>query len=100
MPLYQNNRQMPRHFQGYTAAQRLRPEWRVQFLVFQGGNPRLKASSMTGGGQIYGHEYGGYFQPVRKSYSTPVTSKVGGGQVAARPGFLQALFGGNVGSSG
>lgn len=84
-------------FHGYTPATRLRPEWRVQFLVFQGGAAHLRTGSLTGGGQVYGHEYGAFFVPIIQQYATPIASAVGGGQVVARPGFLSALFGGSSG---
>jgi hypothetical protein len=85
-------------FNGYAKPGRYIPEWRVGNLVFQSGNPRLKASSMTGGGQIYGHEYTGDFVPLMQAYTTPIISTVGGGQIPARPSFLTALFGGAQGN--
>lgn len=84
-------------FHGYTPATRLAPEWVTQFLVFQGGASHLRTGSLTGGGQVYGHEYGFAFEPVMQGYSTPIASALGGGQIAARPGFLTALFGGSSG---
>lgn len=85
-------------FLGYTRPLNYAPQWYVGNLVFQGGNPRLRAGSMTGGGQIYGREYQGVFQPVQVPYATPVVSPVGGGQVLSRPSFMQALFGGAQGT--
>jgi hypothetical protein len=87
------------HIFGYTTPWRYQPEWYAGNLVFQAGAPRRRAESLTGGGQIYGHELGGTFQPYLTPYSTPVTNLVAGGQVNARPAFLQALFGGAVGTS-
>lgn len=85
-------------FHGYAAPLRFRPEWRVGALVFKGGAPDLKASSMTGGGQIYGREFRAYGQQVISTYTPGIASQVGGGQVPARPAFLSALFGGNQGT--
>lgn len=84
---------------GYTAAERIGPRYYVGNLVFRGGVTLQRQGSLTGGGQIYGHEFSSGFQPMLKSYSTPITNKTAGGQIAARPPFLQALFGGNVGTS-
>jgi len=85
-------------FQGYTKPSMYAPQWYVGNLVFQGGNPRQRQGSMTGGGQIYGHELEGLFQPVIVPYATPVISPVAGGQINANPAFLQALFGGASGN--
>jgi hypothetical protein len=81
-------------FMGYTKPGRLVPEWYTGYLVFQGGNPRQRTGSLTGGGQVYGHEYAPLFEPVIQAYSTPVTNLVAGGQIPSNPSFLQALFGG------
>lgn len=86
-------------YMGYTRPGRLIPEWRVQFLVFQGGNSRIRLGSMTGGGQLYGHEPAGAFMPVLVNYGTPITSVVAGGQVVSKPAWLTSLFGGSSGSS-
>jgi hypothetical protein len=88
-----------RSYQGYTAATRIGPRYHVPNLVFRGGTTLQRTGSLTGGGQIYGHEYSSGFQPYIKSYSTPVTNMVAGGQVVALPPFLQALFGGKMGTS-
>jgi hypothetical protein len=86
-----------RTFQGYAAATQLRPEWYVQYLVFQAGLPRQRAGSLTGGGQMYGHEYGGFFTPVVYPNSPGVPSFTGSGQIVAMPAELLALAGGAVG---
>jgi hypothetical protein len=84
-------------FHGYAAATQLRPEWYVGYLVFQAGVPRQRAGSLTGGGQIYGHEYGGFFTPVLYPNSPGVPSFTGGGQIVAMPAELLALAGGAYG---
>jgi hypothetical protein len=76
---------------------RWRPEWLVGHLVFQGGNPRLKQSSMTGGGFIaLGNAPRGRQQPSTQTYATPVSSAVGGGNVPSRPNYTTGLLGGAV----
>lgn len=72
------------------------PVWHVGHLVFQGGVPRLKASSMTGGGFIPQRQWAGREAPSWQPYATPISSQVGGGTVPARPNFLTALFGGRI----
>lgn len=84
-------------FHGYAAATRMRPEWRVQFLVFQAGLPKTRGNSITGGGQIYGHEYMGTFMPLQLAHSAPVLNLTGSGQVVALPPELAGLYGGNAG---
>lgn len=84
-------------FHGYAAPLRYRPEWITAFLVYKAGNPDLKMSSMTGGGQIYGREYRAFGKQVINDYAPGISSGVGGGQVNARPAFLAALFGGGQG---
>lgn len=85
-------------FHGYAVPTRLRPQWYVGYMVFQGGVPNLRKSSMTGGGQIVAQDLGLLHPNVMKDYTPPITSSVGGGQVASRPPFLQALFGGTQGT--
>lgn len=71
-----------------------RPVWRVGHLVFQGGVPRLKASSLTGGGFFPMKDFAGKEAPSWQPYATPVSSQVGGGSLPSRPNFLQPLAGG------
>ena len=85
-------------FHGYAAATRMRPEWQTAFLVFQAGFAHLRDGSMTGGGQIYGHEYAGTFTPLIVAYAPGVGSTLGGGQLPGYPPSLQALFGGQKGT--
>jgi len=80
-----------------------RPVWRVGHLVYQGGNPILKRSSMTGGGFIP-HKPGqmglatrGREQPSWQPYATPISSMMGSGTMPSRPNFLTRLFGGAIG---
>lgn len=78
-----------------SAPQLYRPVWHVGHLVYQGGNPKLKRSSLTGGGFIpmrdppMGHE-----MPSWQPYATPVASAIGSGFFASRPNFLTPLGGG------
>lgn len=74
-----------------------RPVWHVGHLVFQGGVPNLKRSSMTGGGFIYQRGYRGHEGPSIQPYATPVSSASGSGFTPSRPNFLTALFGGRNG---
>jgi hypothetical protein len=74
-----------------------RPVWHVGHLVYQGGIPKLKRSSMTGGGFIPVRQWAGREPPSIQPYATPVTSMTGGGKIPDRPNFLSALFGGAVG---
>jgi hypothetical protein len=85
-------------FHGYETPTRNRPQWYVPWLVFQGGTSRIRIGSLTGGGQIYGHELGMPNPPVMTAYATPVASLVGGGQVVSNPPWLQALIGGQSGN--
>ena len=71
-----------------------RPVWHVGHLVFQGGNPRLKMSSMTGGGFLPRKDFAGHELPSWQQYATPVASTLGSGFFASRPNFLTALSGG------
>ncbi len=71
-----------------------RPVWHVGHLVYQGGIPKLKRSSMTGGGFIPVRQWAGKEAPSTQPYATPVGSVTGGGQIPSRPNFLTALFGG------
>jgi hypothetical protein len=74
-----------------------RPVWHVGHLVFQGGVPNLKRSSLTGGGFIYKKDLFGMEGPSWQPYATPLTSAVGSGIIPRRSNFLTALFGGQVG---
>lgn len=74
-----------------------RPEWLAGHLVYQGGVPILKRSSMTGGGLIPARQWRGREPPSIQPYATPVASYVGGGSLPSRPNFLTALFGGQTG---
>lgn len=81
-----------------------RPVWHVGHLVFQGGNPNLKQSSMTGGGFIpagrqilSGLPTRGHESPSWQPYATRVGSMTGSGFTPARSNFLTRLFGGAVG---
>ena len=85
-------------FQGYSAPLRTKPEWQVPWLVFQGGNMRQRTGSLTGGGQIYSVELGAFAPNLSNAYSNAVLSVVGGGQINARPSWLQALLGGASGN--
>jgi hypothetical protein len=73
---------------------RWRPQWRVGHLVYQGGNPLLKRSSLTGSGFIPMRSLAGREQPMWQPYVTPVSSQVGAGFAPARPNFLSRLAGG------
>jgi hypothetical protein len=81
-----------------------RPVWHVGHLVYQGGIPRLKRSSMTGGGFIpagrqltVGLPTRGHESPSWQPYATPVSSISGSGITPSRPNFLTRLFGGMLG---
>lgn len=80
-----------------------RPVWHVEHLVYQGGVPMLKRSSMTGGGFIP-HKPGqiglatrGREAPSWQPYATPVSSMSGSGLTPSRVNFLTRLFGGRQG---
>lgn len=75
-----------------------RPEWLVGHLVYQGGIPILKRSSMTGGGFLPARQWAGREPPSIQPYATPITSSVGGGLLPKRPNFLTALLNGTVGA--
>lgn len=78
-----------------------RPVWHVGHLVYQGGVPMGKASSLTGGGFLPMKDgYAGREGNGWQAYSTPVTSQVGGGSLPSRPNFLTALFGGRITTAG
>lgn len=70
-----------------------RPRWHVEHLVYQGGNPKLPVSSMTGGGFLPQKDLAGREAPSWQPYATPVSSLFGGGVLASRPNFLQPLVG-------
>jgi hypothetical protein len=70
-----------------------RPVWHVGHLVYQGGVPKLKRSSLTGGGFIYGRDLAGKEAPGWQPYATPVADFVGGGLIPSRPAFLTGLGG-------
>jgi hypothetical protein len=71
-----------------------RPIWHVAHLVYQGGNPILKRSSLAGGGFLPQRDLAGKEQPGWQPYATPVISAVGSGFLASRVNFLTALSGG------
>ena len=83
-----------------------RPVWHVGHLVYQGGIPKLKRSSLTGGGFIpagrqilIGLPTRGEEGPSWQPYATPVNSMTGSGFTPSRPNFLTRLFGGAVGAN-
>ena len=83
-----------------------RPVWHVGHLVYKGGNPSLKRSSMTGGGFIpagrmilSGLPTRGREGPSWQPYATPISSMTGSGFAPNRPNFLTRLLGGLVGRS-
>jgi hypothetical protein len=77
---------------GYGRAEKLAPRWYVGYLTYQGGNPRLKRSSLTGSGVIPAQQFISTFAPSPVSYATPVQSAVGSGTlVAAEPSLTQLL---------
>lgn len=74
-----------------------RPVWHVGHLVYQGGVPILKRSSLTGGGFLPMKDgYAGKEAPSWQPYATPISSVVGGGTMPSRPNFLMRLLGGFV----
>ena len=87
-------------FHDYAAPTQLRPTWRVAYFVYQAGDARIRLGSMTGGGQVYGHEFTGMFSPLLTANSTPVNNYVGGGQVVSTPPEILALLGGVQGVVG
>jgi hypothetical protein len=79
---------------GQAAAELWRPVWHVGHLVFQAGIPRLKTSSLTGGGFIARKDPpAGHEQPSWQPYATPVSSFYGSGYLASRSNFLTPLGG-------
>jgi hypothetical protein len=70
-----------------------RPVWHVGHLVFQEGIPRLKASSLTGGGFIPQKSLAGHEQPSWQALAIPRGSILGGGVLPSRPAFLTPLSG-------
>lgn len=70
------------------------PHWYVGNLVYQGGNPVLKRSSLTGGGFIPMRSLAGREGPGWQAYVTPVSSMTGAGFAPSRPNFLTRLAGG------
>jgi hypothetical protein len=87
------------NLRGYGHPSRVMPQWYVGYLTFQAGNPRLKRSSLTGGGQIYARDYVGKFQPVIIMHTSPTVSTVGSGIVPARTPFLTWLLANPSGSN-
>lgn len=73
------------------------PTWETAYLVYQAGIPRARTASLTGGGQIYGHEFAGPFTPLYITNTPGVLSITGGGQILGLPPSLAGLFGGNRG---
>lgn len=71
-----------------------RPVWHVNHLVYQGGVPKLKRSSMTGGGFLPMKDFAGREAPSWNPYATITQSLAGSGLVAKRPNFLTVLGGG------
>lgn len=71
-----------------------RPVWHVNHLVYQGGNPKLKRSSLTGGGFIPQRSLAGKEAPSWKPFTPTLVSTTGGGLVPSRPNFLLALASG------
>lgn len=90
-------RMIRRTFQGYAAPLVVKPEWQVPYLVFQAGIPRTRNNSLTGGGQMYGHEFQGTFTPIVVGNAPGVGSVVGGGQIVGLPPSLANLVGGRQG---
>lgn len=82
----------------YTQPPRYTPQWYVGNLVFQGGLKHMRTGSLTGGGQVYGHEYQAFFQPYVMQYATPLANLTAGGQIVSVPPSLQGLIGGAQGT--
>lgn len=82
---------------GYGRSTRLAPRWYVGYLTFQGGNPRQRIGSLTGGGFVPPRSFDGTFRPVMKGYTPGVNSAVGAATVVAAPmgvvGLLQRSTG-------
>jgi hypothetical protein len=70
-----------------------RPVWHVNHLVYQGGVPMLKVSSLTGGGFVPQRSWAGREAPSWHAYATPISSAIGAGFFASRPNFLTPLGG-------
>jgi hypothetical protein len=70
-----------------------KPVWHVNHLVYQGGVPRLKQASLTGGGFLPMRDFAGREAPSWQPYATPVVSQIGAGFFPARSNFLQPLSG-------
>ncbi len=70
-----------------------RPVWHVGHLVFQEGIPRLKASSLTGGGFLPMRDLAGHEQPGWQPFAIPMGSAIGGGALPSRPPFTTLLGG-------
>jgi hypothetical protein len=70
-----------------------RPVWHVGHLVYQGGVPRLKASSLTGGGFLPMRDLAGKEAPSWQPQAYPIGDFLGGGAIPSRPAFLQPLSG-------
>lgn len=79
------------HYFGYGFATRNRPELYAGYLTFQNGIPFTRTASLIGGGTLVRRNWTGTFPPQVAGYSTPISSIVGGGNIVARPGFLQSL---------
>ncbi len=79
---------------GYGIATKVRPEWLVGYLTFQGGIPRQRMGSLTGGGQAVANLGGPPGPPVIVPNTSILTSIAGGGMLPARPFFAAPLAGG------
>lgn len=78
---------------GYTPATRNAPQWYVGYLVFQGGNPRLKRASLTGSGVIpVKAAPAGKFQPTIVGHVGPTVSRTGPGVLPSQMPFLTRLL--------
>jgi hypothetical protein len=69
------------------------PVWHVGHLVYQGGVPRLKASSLTGGGFLPRKDFAGKEAPMWQPYATPLVSVTGAGFAPSNPNYLLPLGG-------
>jgi hypothetical protein len=85
-------------YMGYAAPEIAHPVWHVGYMVFKAGLAELKGASITGGGQIYGHEYQGTFQPVYIANAPGLGAWTGPGQIVAYPASLAYLMGGASGA--
>lgn len=84
---------------GYGHPKKNQPQWYTGYMVFQDGNPRLKRSSMTGGGMIYQHDNPGRFQPVVVLHTSVTASLTGPGSIPSRFPFLTHLLANPSGSN-